>query len=100
MSSRRMDHHLESLLDEERFDLYRAISRYADDELADQLIAWERNKILIPDDVIKKLGEMGVFGLPIPESHGGQGGGLTDLLLAGLAGLLTEQTPDRALEAF
>lgn len=97
MSSRRMDHHLESLLDEERFDLYRAISRYADDELADQLLTWERNKILVPEDVIEKLGEMGVFGLLIPESHGGQGGGLTDLLLAGLA--LSYQSQSIAITA-
>ena len=97
MTSKRMDHYLESLLVEEQFDLYRAISRFADEELADQLLAWERNKMLVPDDVIEKLGEMGVFGLPIPESHGGQGGGLTDLLLAGLA--LSYQSQSVAITA-
>ncbi|MEE2882628.1 MAG: acyl-CoA dehydrogenase family protein [Planctomycetota bacterium] len=85
MRSKRMDHYLESLLGEERFDLYRSISRYADDEIADQLLGWERSKVLIPDEVIAQFSTMGLFGLPIPEAHGGQGGGLTDLLLAGLA---------------
>jgi len=80
-----MDHHLEPLLHQERFELYCAISRYADDEIADQLLAWERSKVLVPDAVIEQLGEMGLFGLSVPESHGGQGGGLTDLVLAGLA---------------
>ena len=66
MTSKRMDHYLESLLVEEQFDLYRAISRFADEELADQLLGWERNKVLVPDDVIEKLGEMGVFGYRSP----------------------------------
>ncbi|MEE2856652.1 MAG: acyl-CoA dehydrogenase family protein [Planctomycetota bacterium] len=85
MSHRRLDHHLEGLLEDERFALYQSIARYADDELAPQLLGWERSKVLVPDQVIRQLGDMGVFGLPIPEQHGGQGGGLTDLLLAGLA---------------
>ena len=85
MSHRRLDHHLEPLLEDERFALYQSIARYADDELAPQLLGWERSKVLVPDQVIRQLGDMGIFGLPIPEEHGGQGGGLTDLLLAGLA---------------
>ena len=85
MSHRRLDHHLEPLLEDERFALYQSVARYADDELAPQLLGWERNKVLVPDQVIRQLGDMGIFGLPIPEEHGGQGGGLTDLLLAGLA---------------
>ncbi|MGE4618597.1 MAG: acyl-CoA dehydrogenase family protein [Planctomycetota bacterium] len=85
MSSRRLDHHLKPLVEEERFDLYRSISRYADDELAGQLLGWERNKVLVPDAVLEQLGAMGVFGLPIPETYEGQGGGLTDLVMAGLA---------------
>lgn len=85
MSHRRLDHHLEPLVEDERFALYQSIARYADDELAPQLLGWERSKVLVPDQVIRQLGDMGIFGLPIPEEHGGQGGGLTDLLLAGLA---------------
>ena len=85
MSHRRLDHHLEPLLEDERFALYQSIARYADDELAPQILGWERSKVLVPDQVIRQLGDMGIFGLPIPEEDGGQGGGLTDLLLAGLA---------------
>ena len=71
MRARRIDHHLKPLIDQERFDLYSAIARYADEEISDQLLGWERSKVLVPDEVIEKLGEMGLFGLPIPESHGG-----------------------------
>lgn len=85
MIRRRIDHHLEPLVDQERFELYSTVSRYADDEIADQILGWERNKELIPDRVIEQLGAMGLFGLTIPESDGGQGGSLTELVLAGLA---------------
>ncbi len=95
MNQRRLDQLLEPLVEEERFALYLALARFADEELADKILGWERSHQLLPHDVIEQLGSMGVFGLPIAEQYGGQGGGMTDLLLAGLA--LSYQSPSIAI---
>ena len=81
----RIESHLKSLVDEERFSLFDAISRFAEEEVAPHLLQWEREKRLVPDSLIEQLGELGIFGLPIPEEDGGQGGQMIDLVLAGLA---------------
>ncbi len=39
--------------------------------------SWHMDDVLIPDDVVKQMGEMGVFGLTIPEEFGGLGLGKT-----------------------
>lgn len=85
MARRRIDHYLEQLVEEDRFDFYRVVAEYADEQLAPKLLGWERAGDLVPDEVIAELGKMGIFGLPVPEQFGGQGGGLTELVLAGLA---------------
>ncbi len=85
MTPKRLDHHLQTLIDPDRFAIYQAIGRYADDVIGPKLLEWERSKVLVPDEIIEQLGQLGVFGLPIPEEEGGQGGGMTDLILAGLA---------------
>lgn len=81
----RLDKHLKPLVDEERFSLFDQISRFAANEVAPHLLQWERDKQLVPDHLIEQLGEMGIFGLPIPEEYGGQDGEMIDLILAGLA---------------
>ena len=40
---------------------------------------WHMQDVLIPDDVVKQMGEMGVFGLTIPEEFGGLGLGKTSM---------------------
>jgi short/branched chain acyl-CoA dehydrogenase len=85
MSGRRIDHYLEPLLSDERYEFYRAVADFADREIAPQLLSWERSGELVPDRLIAQLGELGIFGLPIPEEYGGQGGSLTELVLSGLA---------------
>ncbi|HIA27326.1 MAG TPA: hypothetical protein EYN79_04280 [Planctomycetes bacterium] len=85
MTKRRMDHYLEQLIDGERFEFYRVVADYADEQIAPQLLGWERSGELVSDDVIAQLGQMGIFGLPVPEEFGGQGGGLTEVVLSGLA---------------
>ncbi len=85
MTRRRIDHYLEQFLDEGRLEFYRTIADFADREIAPHLLGWERSGELLPDSVVARLGELGVFGLPIPEEYGGQGGGLTEVVLAGLA---------------
>jgi alkylation response protein AidB-like acyl-CoA dehydrogenase len=81
----RIDTLLKPLVDEERFSLFESIARFAEDEIAPNLLGWERSKSLVPDGVISKMGDMGLFGLPIPDEYGGQDGQMIDLILAGLS---------------
>ena len=83
--ARRLDGYLKDLISEEQFDFYCAVCDFSDKEIAPHVLQWERNHQLLPDDCIQKMGELGLFGLPIEESHGGQGGNQTDLILMGLA---------------
>ena len=83
--ARRMDEYLKPLLEEERFDFYRAICDFADRAIAPNLLRWERSHSLLPDDAIAAMGELGLFGLTVEEAYGGQGGSHIDLVLMGLA---------------
>ncbi|MBC7153873.1 MAG: acyl-CoA dehydrogenase family protein [Rhodobacteraceae bacterium] len=47
--------------------------RFADAEVAPHAHGWHLRDELIPMEIIEKLGEMGVFGLTIPEEFGGLG---------------------------
>jgi butyryl-CoA dehydrogenase len=83
--SRRLDTYLEPLLSEERFAFYQAVCEFSDAEVEPNLLRWEREHILLPDEFIAKMGELGLFGLTVIEDYGGQGGTLLDLVLMGLA---------------
>jgi len=83
--SRQLDRYLEPLLSEERFAFYQAVCEFSKEEIAPKMLGWERDHVLVPDDVIAKMGELGLFGLTVEEEYGGQGGSLIDLVLAGLA---------------
>ncbi len=82
---RRIDTYLQQLLDEDRFAFYRGVADFADQEVAPQILKWERNHEHVPGDVIGRMGELGLFGLPIETEYGGQGGGQLELVLMGLA---------------
>jgi short-chain 2-methylacyl-CoA dehydrogenase len=82
---RRIDAYLERLLDEDRFAFYRNVADFADREVAPHLLGWERAHRLVPEECIAKMGELGLFGLPIESEYGGQGGGQLELVLMGLA---------------
>ena len=82
---RRLDVYLQDLVPEEKFAFYESVRGFADAEVAPHLLEWERRHQLVPDDCLQKMGELGLFGLPIAESYGGQGGDHTDLVLMGLA---------------
>ena len=45
-----------------------------------RLLQWERSHALVPDECLRAMGELGLFGLPIAEQYGGQGGDHTDLV--------------------
>jgi len=51
-------------------------ARWSDDH-AEAAHGWHLRNELIPDEVIAELGELGVFGLTVPESWGGSGMGKT-----------------------
>jgi hypothetical protein len=82
---RRIDTYLKDLLPGPKFDFYAAVRDFSDSEVAPHVLKWEREHRLVPDEVIRQMGELGLFGLPIPEADGGQGGDQTDHVLMGLA---------------
>jgi short/branched chain acyl-CoA dehydrogenase len=82
---RRIDTYLEDLLEPERFEFYSVVRDFSDQEIAPHLLAWEREHVLVPDATIAKMGELGLFGLPVAQDYGGQGGDQLDLILMGLA---------------
>jgi alkylation response protein AidB-like acyl-CoA dehydrogenase len=82
---RRLDTYLQDLVPEEKFSFYEMVRDFADAEIAPHILQWERQHIHVPDNCIARMGEMGLFGLPIAEEYGGQGGDHTDLCLMGLA---------------
>ena len=83
--ARRIDTYLEQLLPEDKFAFYESVRDFSDAEIAPHLLQWERDHRLVPDECIRSMGDLGLFGLPIPEIYGGQGGDHTDLVLMGLA---------------
>ena len=60
-------------LDEELEMIREQFRRYAVDKVEPFAHDWHLNDELIPMEVINELAEMGVFGLTIPEEHGGFG---------------------------
>ena len=49
--------------------------RFADDKVAPHAHKWHLENQLIPIEVVKEMGELGVFGLTVPENYGGHGMG-------------------------
>ncbi|HMS17318.1 MAG TPA: acyl-CoA dehydrogenase family protein, partial [Planctomycetota bacterium] len=82
---RRIDHYLRNLVDEDRFSFYGEVHRFASESVAKDLLKWSREHVLLPDRVIREMGDMGLFGLTVEEEFGGQGGSQIDLVLAGLS---------------
>ena len=60
-------------LDDELEMIREQFRRYAKDKVEPYAHEWHLKDELIPMDVIGELAEMGVFGLTIPEEHGGFG---------------------------
>ncbi|SFL66257.1 acyl-CoA dehydrogenase family protein [Shimia aestuarii] len=60
-------------LDEELEMIREQFRRYADERVIPNAHEWHLNDELIPMEIIEELGEMGVFGLTIPEEYGGLG---------------------------
>jgi (2S)-methylsuccinyl-CoA dehydrogenase len=60
---------LDETLEAMRDEMY----KFADSEVAPHAQAWHRSNSYIPLDVIEHMARLGVFGLTIPEDHGGLG---------------------------
>ncbi|GAB1822511.1 acyl-CoA dehydrogenase family protein [Herbidospora sp. RD11066] len=69
------------MLTEDHEDLRKTVEAFARDEVA-PVIGDLYEKGEFPYDIVRKMGAMGLFGLPIPEEHGGMGGDYFALCLA------------------
>jgi butyryl-CoA dehydrogenase len=68
-------------LSEEQEALRSLVRDFAQAEIAPHAEAWDRDHVF-PVDVVLRMGELGLFGLPFPEEYGGGGADLTTLCIA------------------
>lgn len=63
---------------DEDFEMIRdQFRKFADDKIVPYAHQWHLNDEFIPMSIVKEMGELGVFGLTIPEEYGGAGMGKT-----------------------
>ena len=72
---------IDHYLDDEQLALVEGVQEFAQQVIAPASAQHDRDKTF-PYEVISQMGEMGLFGLPIPEEYGGQGGDYFTLCLA------------------
>ena len=66
----------------EDHELFRkAVRDFAEQEIAPHVAKWDREHHF-PADVVVKMGELGLFGLAVPEQYGGSGGDFTSVCVA------------------
>lgn len=59
------------------------IKRFCEKELTREYVRWmDENVDFPPDDLWKKMSDMGLMGLAIPEEYGGAGLGIVDMVIA------------------
>ncbi len=68
-------------LSPEQEEFRKAVRRFAEDVIAPRAEEMDRSEEL-PMDVVEQMAELGLFGLPFPEEHGGQGADFLTLVLA------------------
>ncbi|MBX3285558.1 MAG: acyl-CoA dehydrogenase family protein [Actinobacteria bacterium] len=59
----------------------KVVRDFAESEVAPHAEAWDRDHTF-PTDVVRAMGELGLFGLPFPEEYGGSGSDFTTLCVA------------------
>ena len=63
-------------------EVFRKVVReFAEAEIGPHAARWDREHHF-PLDVVKRMGELGLFGVPFPDEHGGGGGDFTSLCVA------------------
>ncbi len=72
---------LDTRLTEEQSQLRKTVEAFAREVVAPVAAHHDETKTF-PYDVVRQMGEMGLFGLPFPEEHGGMGGDYFALCLA------------------
>jgi butyryl-CoA dehydrogenase len=68
-------------LSDEQEALRSVVREFAAGEIAPHAEQWDRDHVF-PVDVVQRMGELGLFGLPFPEEYGGSGADLTTLCVA------------------
>jgi len=81
MSSRAVTSRSSPELSDEHDALRALVREFADAEIEPYAEEWDRTHEF-PVDTVRKMGELGLFGIPFPESVGGGGGDLTGLCVA------------------
>ncbi|MCP5266993.1 MAG: acyl-CoA/acyl-ACP dehydrogenase [Burkholderiaceae bacterium] len=67
---------IDESLDDETLDMVRdTFRRFARERIRPNAHRWHLDDALIPDEILAEMAQLGVFGVTIPESHGGQGMG-------------------------
>ncbi len=59
----------------------KVVREFAEAEIAPYAAEWDRDH-RFPVDTVRKMGDLGLFGLPFPEEYGGSGSGLLTLAIA------------------
>jgi len=70
-------------LDETLASIRQEMRRFAEREIVPHAQAWHRNNQLIPLDVIARMSALGIFGLTVPQEHGGLGLGKLAMCVVG-----------------
>jgi short-chain 2-methylacyl-CoA dehydrogenase len=65
----------------EQEEFRKSVRAFAEDVIAPRAEEMDRNEEL-PMDIVKQMGELGLFGLPFPEEYGGQGADFLTFCLA------------------
>ena len=68
-------------LTEEQEEFRKAVRAFAEEVIAPRAEEMDRAEEL-PMDIVKQMGELGLFGLPFPEEHGGQGADFLTMCIA------------------
>src|SRR5438105_11440923 len=68
-------------LSPEQEEFRKAVREFAEEVVAPRAEEMDRQAKL-PIDIVKQMGEMGLFGLPFPEEYGGQGADFVTFCLA------------------
>ncbi len=68
-------------LTEEQEDFRRAVREFAEEVIAPRAEEFNRTEEF-PLDIVKQMGELGLFGVPFPEEYGGQGADFLTFCLA------------------
>ena len=68
-------------LSDEHEAFRKVVREFAMQEIAPHAERWDREHIF-PTDVVKKMGDLGLFGLPFGHEYGGQGADFTSLCVA------------------